>query len=358
MSSITSSWSPALNAKDAITLAVRHGILPQPDSVPGLDARLGPIARHLDNVLEPMERILLLIVGKLLPPKADIIRVMPDDDRLTAIVFTDRRVIKLVPAQKSLEEVGYDYIVESIYLAGVLGVLARQNTVDVHFMLAYRNARVELLKPDAGDVFPAAYRWCRDQADALAVNIRSHLPALGKPRHMGEYPLHLRVKPVYQGDILNMPTELIPDLIVHQTNCKGVMGAGLARQIRSRWPKVYEEYHRFCQREETLLGQMLACQAYPGGPVICNCFGQEGYGTDKRYTDYGALKNALICVKELAVVMAKTVPGMKGHANVAIPYGIGCGLAGGDWQVVSEIINCVFRECDENVVSTYLCQYN
>lgn len=41
-----------------------------------------------------------------------------------------------------------------------------------------------------------------------------------------------------QGNILDAPE----NIIVHQVNCKGVMGAGLALQIKSKYPKAFTEY--------------------------------------------------------------------------------------------------------------------
>lgn len=40
------------------------------------------------------------------------------------------------------------------------------------------------------------------------------------------------------GNIL----ETSEDIICHQVNCKGVMGAGLAKQIKSKYLNVYKEY--------------------------------------------------------------------------------------------------------------------
>ena len=34
------------------------------------------------------------------------------------------------------------------------------------------------------------------------------------------------------------------DYICHQVNCQGVMGSGVAKAIRDKWPQVYEEYKR------------------------------------------------------------------------------------------------------------------
>ena len=40
------------------------------------------------------------------------------------------------------------------------------------------------------------------------------------------------------GNIL----EATEDIICHQVNCQGVMGSGLAKQIRSKWPSVFADY--------------------------------------------------------------------------------------------------------------------
>jgi O-acetyl-ADP-ribose deacetylase (regulator of RNase III) len=69
--------------------------------------------------------------------------------------------------------------------------------------------------------------------------------------------------------------------------------------------------------------------------AIANLFGQKEFGTDKQYTDYGALRNAFIH-------LAKQ---MREHNlnSVAFPDMIGCGLAGGDRKVVLDMIREIFR---------------
>ena len=46
---------------------------------------------------------------------------------------------------------------------------------------------------------------------------------------------------IVKGNILNA-TE---DIICQQVNCKGVMGAGLAKQIKEKYPEVFESYSEF-----------------------------------------------------------------------------------------------------------------
>jgi O-acetyl-ADP-ribose deacetylase (regulator of RNase III) len=136
-----------------------------------------------------------------------------------------------------------------------------------------------------------------------------------------------------QGNILNA-TE---DIICHQVNCIGIMGGGLALQIRNKYPEVYPAYKRYIEGtgDHPLLGevQTILCS---DGKVIANLFGQYSVGTDKMQTDYEALEIAFEGIK----CIAKCV----GGDTIAIPYLIGCGLGGGDWDVVYKIIERVFGE--------------
>ncbi|MBZ9622913.1 macro domain-containing protein [Clostridium sp. FP2] len=140
---------------------------------------------------------------------------------------------------------------------------------------------------------------------------------------------------IVEGNILNA-TE---DVICQQVNCQGVMGAGLAKQIRNKYPEVYPLYKRFCEGCEnndrrTLLGEI---QTIPvsDGKVIANLFGQYNYGRDKQYTDYKALRECLEGMLRMVSMF---------DDSIAIPYEIGCGLAGGDWNIVYKIIEDVFKD--------------
>ena len=45
-----------------------------------------------------------------------------------------------------------------------------------------------------------------------------------------------------EGNLLDAQT----DVIAHQVNCQGVMGSGVAKQIRDKWPRVYDSYVTYC----------------------------------------------------------------------------------------------------------------
>lgn len=65
--------------------------------------------------------------------------------------------------------------------------------------------------------------------------------------------------------------------LAHGVNCKGVMGAGIAREFRARWPGMYESYRRRCLRGEMLPGEIQPWED-PDGPVIYNLATQQDPG--------------------------------------------------------------------------------
>lgn len=121
------------------------------------------------------------------------------------------------------------------------------------------------------------------------------------------------------------------EAIVQQVNCKGVMGAGLAKQIRSYFPDVYTAYRGAYKRGELKLGHVVTVDSYPY--VVYNLCAQNNYGYVGMHTDYEALQTCLYQVAKDAKA--------RGFKQVGLPYGLGCGLAGGDWRVVEEIIRSI-----------------
>lgn len=133
------------------------------------------------------------------------------------------------------------------------------------------------------------------------------------------------------------------DIIIHQVNCKGVMGAGLAKAIKEKYPLCYQKYREVCanNKPNELLGKNQILKM-SDGKIIINMFSQLNYGTDKKHTQYDTLKECLYKVYIYAKVNGLTV---------AIPYKLGCGLAGGSWPIVSNIINKTFK--DQSIVKYY-----
>jgi O-acetyl-ADP-ribose deacetylase (regulator of RNase III) len=107
-------------------------------------------------------------------------------------------------------------------------------------------------------------------------------------------------------------------IVAHGVNCQKVMGSGVAKAIREKWPEAYRQYIT----HPSVLGEV--CWAkIETGLWVANCHTQVNYGRDgKRYADPEAIRYSLSQVlawadqKELPVYMPK----------------IGCGLGGLSWN--------------------------
>jgi len=122
-------------------------------------------------------------------------------------------------------------------------------------------------------------------------------------------------------------------IIVHQVNCQGVMGAGLAKQIKEKWPRVFLRYKRLCDLYknkdilDALRGRVEPCLVKDNFCVY-NLFGQLNYGKKKYcYTDYHAHEKAWAWIERERNINQK----------IYAPFYIGAGLAGGDWKKIHEI---------------------
>ena len=144
------------------------------------------------------------------------------------------------------------------------------------------------------------------------------------------------------GDLLRDGT----GILCHQTNYQGVMGAGIARDIRERLltEQQYNYYVEICKRKgDGLLGWV---QFIPldDGRMLANCFGENMDSDTGVDTDYNALRKCLEDVLRVATPH---------NTDVSMPGFIGCGLAGGDWNVVRQIIEDVFADSTVNCKVIY-----
>lgn len=132
------------------------------------------------------------------------------------------------------------------------------------------------------------------------------------------------------------------NIICQQVNYRKVMGAGLALQIRKKYPGIFKEYCDIIDSisyEDIRDGGVVHFYNAPDRKIIANIFGQNYYGKSPQ-TDYVSLRNGLTTVSQIAR--------LHGY-SVGIPFGIGCGLAGGDWRLVYGIIKQVFDSADDDV---------
>lgn len=165
------------------------------------------------------------------------------------------------------------------------------------------------------------------------------------------------------GDIIQVQKQYKIPYIVHQVNCQGKMGSGVAKAIRNAYPIVYDKYmekYREAERKiyegfdlieasgmdpgSFLLGEIQVVNVGENRNVV-NFFSQLGYGYDgRRYTSYDAFWNCLHLLKQ-------EVP--KG-SSVAFPAQIGCGLGGANWTIILQMIIEVLGQDYE----IYIVDYN
>lgn len=158
---------------------------------------------------------------------------------------------------------------------------------------------------------------------------------------------------IVNGDVLKA-TESV---IAHQTNCKGIMGAGVAKQIKSKYPEVFQGYLDFCMSSgyngEYLLGWAQFVSSRDGKQFV-NLFGQDGISEkDLNEAKHGRITNYEAFADALARL--HTAMNNRGLKSVAMPYLIGCGLAKGNWNVVAAMIDAEFDNSDIDVVLYKFC---
>lgn len=126
------------------------------------------------------------------------------------------------------------------------------------------------------------------------------------------------------GDV----TKATQRIIAHGCNAQGKMGSGVALAIREEYPEAYIAYRTRHEKYGLKVG--FTVWAFTKDKMIANCITQEFYGYDGRqYVDYEAIRT---CMKELNT-QAKIV----NEEEVAMPA-IGAARGGGDWDIISKII--------------------
>lgn len=128
------------------------------------------------------------------------------------------------------------------------------------------------------------------------------------------------------------------DWIMHGCNSHGVMGSGVALAIRQKWPIAFETYRDAYERDGLTLGKNYYCMVEGNGvptKMIINAITQKDFGRDKKqFVDYDAIRS---CVKE-ANHMGEILCGIFNISpKIALPK-IGAGLGGGDWAIISKIL--------------------
>ena len=140
-------------------------------------------------------------------------------------------------------------------------------------------------------------------------------------------------------------TEVKPRaLIIHVVNNRNSMGAGVAKSLYTKWPLVKTQYHTRSQllKDSSELRTLGHTHIFPvqdlddGAIFVANMYAQDGFGYDgKRYLQYDALERCLQVIQRTLELFERT----ERPAQVYIPHFMGCGFAGGSWELVLELLD-------------------
>ena len=178
--------------------------------------------------------------------------------------------------------------------------------------------------------------------------------------------------PLISGNLLDFPThcETDPDKyvginnIAHSCNCQNVMGAGIAKQIKDRYPQAFEadterwgnEYNDGgnwrCQIGDYSKAVIETQWTHLPHATIYNLYTQSGYSTKSRQVNYEYFWKAMKAMQEdLLFIQHET-----GEQQVlGLPYGISCGLAGGNWKIIKAIMEDIFLG---SMIECYIVKYD
>lgn len=136
---------------------------------------------------------------------------------------------------------------------------------------------------------------------------------------------------------MNSILDVTEGIICHQVNCQNVMGAGIAKAIYEKYPKVKELYHKECEkfmaqteRSKALFGKYQLIEV-TNTLSVANIFSQDKFGNGpKRGIQFTNEKYLIGSIIDIAL--------RNPSKNVYIPEKIGCGYGGGNWEKISEQI--------------------
>lgn len=145
-----------------------------------------------------------------------------------------------------------------------------------------------------------------------------------------------------RGDLIKAALSGEVNVIAHQCNCFNNMGRGIAPLIKKAFPEAWLADNATCKGDKDKLGRLSYTKS--SGVLIFNLYGQYGWwkrGDGEINTDYAMLRKSL---DQMSRMLWKD----RDFVKIGLPK-IGCGLGGGDWNVVSKIIEEELKDFDVTV---------
>ncbi len=127
------------------------------------------------------------------------------------------------------------------------------------------------------------------------------------------------------------------DVLVNPINCVGVMGAGLAKQFKEKYPEMYFEYKRLCDEGTIKVGEVSFFKSLDSNKGILN------FPTKQHFKDNSKLEWIDLGLKHFVQNYTSW-----GISSIAFPL-LGCGLGGLSKSSVKELLKFHLSNLDIEV---------
>lgn len=138
------------------------------------------------------------------------------------------------------------------------------------------------------------------------------------------------------GDLIKLANQGLFDVIGHGCNCFCTMGAGIARSMKLEFPEIDDADKSTVRGDKKKLGTFTHVDY--GDLIVLNLYIQYSFGGITPDVEYSAVRQCMTEIK-------KRYSGKR----IGLPM-IGAGLAGGDWNIISKIIEDELGDEDVTIV--------
>lgn len=142
------------------------------------------------------------------------------------------------------------------------------------------------------------------------------------------------------GDLIQAFKDKEVESLAHQANCYCKMRSGFAKNLVDVFVEAAIVDGKTITGDLRKMGTFSVAKVKEG--YIFNQYSQFHYGNDVKQTDYAAFKTAQAAIRDY----------MTQHSikSIGMPKLMGCGLAGGDWNIVLLIIEETFKDTEIEVI--------